>query len=556
MLSAPTYANCSNAEKVNYILLWFGPQGLEIYDSWTHLSDQQLQDQTHVWQAFQDYFEPKTNFRLARYQLRDIRQKPGEPIDSFVTRLKTHSKKCRYPEAIKDDMIIEQIIVGVAHSQIRKQILDHDPDKLTLDKCLNFARTFESTSNQLQHLQPQATRVNAVHRRPTQQKPSRHQAKPRQEQPRQKNHEKAPSSRCMFCGGKRHNRVKCPARISECKKCHKSGHWAIVCLSKKSDHKQPAHEIQEHLQDRSQGPYHLSDEFQKITFDSIDMRDGTQAYATLQIEPYSGMYTNLYGKLDTGSQANILPLRTFAKLYPKKMNDLKEPINITPCDTILTAYNGTQIKQYGYITMPCTYKNEYANFRFYIADTPSAVIFGLDMCLQLGLLNLNCHIKENNAPITTIKQLQAKFPDRFTGIGKLQGEYKIQLKENAKPVKHAPRSAPIQLRDKIQNELARMKKYDVIKRVREPTDWVSSITYVTKADGSLRICLDPSDLNKALKRGQHHIPTMEELSSKFSGAKLFSKLDARSGYWSVQLAESSQLLTTFNTPFGRFCFKP
>ena len=80
----------------------------------------------------------------------------------------------------------------------------------------------------------------------------------------------------MFCGGDRHNRVKCPTRNSECKKCHKSGHWAIVCLSKKSDHKQPAHEIQEHLQDRSQGPYDLSDEFQKITFDSIDMRDGTQ----------------------------------------------------------------------------------------------------------------------------------------------------------------------------------------------------------------------------------------------------------------------------------------
>ena len=93
MLSTPTYANRPKAEKVNYILLWLGPQGLEIYDSWTNLSDQQLQDQTHVWQAFQDYFEPKTNFRLARYQLRDIRQKPGEPIDSFVTRLKTHSKK-------------------------------------------------------------------------------------------------------------------------------------------------------------------------------------------------------------------------------------------------------------------------------------------------------------------------------------------------------------------------------------------------------------------------------------------------------------------------------
>ena len=74
-------------------------------------------------------------------------------------------------------------------------------------------------------------------------------------------------------------------------------------------------------------------------------------------------------------------------------------------------------------------------------------------------------------------------------------------------------------------------------------------------DGSLRMCLDPSDLNKVLKRGKHHIPTMEELAHKFSNAKYFSKLDARSGYWSIVLDDKSQLLTTFNTPFGRHCFK-
>ena len=88
----------------------------------------------------------------------------------------------------------------------------------------------------------------------------------------------------------------------------------------------------------------------------------------------------------------------------------------------------------------------------------------------------------------------------------------------------------------------------------EPTDWVSSLTYVLKSDDSLRICLDPSDLNRALKRGQHHIPTIDELAHKFRDAKYFSKLDARSGYWSILLDEKCQLLTTFNTPFGRQCF--
>ena len=48
---------------------------------------------------------------------------------------------------------------------------------------------------------------------------------------------------------------------------------------------------------------------------------------------------------------------------------------------------------------------------------------------------------------------------------------------------------------------------------------------------------------------------MEELSHILSGAKFFSKLDTKNGYWSVKLDRESQLLTTFNSPFGRCCFQ-
>ncbi|CAM1154056.1 Uncharacterised protein r2_g4222 [Pycnogonum litorale] len=74
-------------------------------------------------------------------------------------------------------------------------------------------------------------------------------------------------------------------------------------------------------------------------------------------------------------------------------------------------------------------------------------------------------------------------------------------------------------------------------------------------DGSLRICLDPKDLNLALKRGQHYTPSLGELTHRLKNANIFSKLDAKSGYWSVVLDPQSQLYTTFNSPFGRYCFK-
>lgn len=87
------------------------------------------------------------------------------------------------------------------------------------------------------------------------------------------------------------------------------------------------------------------------------------------------------------------------------------------------------------------------------------------------------------------------------------------------------------------------------------TDWCSSITYATKQDVSLRICLDPRRLNQSIRRCPHKIPSIEEINPTFTKAKYFTKLDAKVGYWSIQLAKSSQELTTFPTPLGRFCFQ-
>ena len=67
--------------------------------------------------------------------------------------------------------------------------------------------------------------------------------------------------------------------------------------------------------------------------------------------------------------------------------------------------------------------------------------------------------------------------------------------------------------------------------------------------------LGPKFLNQALKRPHHNIPTLEELNHKFTGARYFSILDAKAGYWGVQLHKDSQLLTTFQSPYGRYAFK-
>ena len=64
--------------------------------------------------------------------------------------------------------------------------------------------------------------------------------------------------------------------------------------------------------------------------------------------------------------------------------------------------------------------------------------------------------------------------------------------------------------------------------------------------------MDPRDLNKAIKREHYQLPTFEEISSRLSRAKVFTKLDPNKGYWQIPLDEESTKLITFNTPFGRY----
>jgi len=287
----------------------------------------------------------------------------------------------------------------------------------------------------------------------------------------------------------------------------------------------------------------------------------TEAFASIKIEPYPTHTTNLRGKVDTGAQSNILPLRTFRNIFPHYVDAEGRPTTTTPSSTSLTAYNGTPIPQYGTLTMPCKFEeNRWKTCVFYVAETNGPVIFGLPICTDLGLVTMNCVITSNanevpTQAMNTLDDLKSAFPDRFTGIGKFATEQKLTLESNCTPVRHPPRRAPIQLREQIKAELDRMVNLEVIRPVTEPTDWVSSITHAQKADGSLRICLDPKDLNQSLKRGHHHTPTVEELTHKFANAAVFSKLDAKHGYWSVPLDEPSQLLTTFNSSFGRYCFR-
>ncbi|GBN83400.1 hypothetical protein AVEN_201656-1, partial [Araneus ventricosus] len=109
-------------------------------------------------------------------------------------------------------------------------------------------------------------------------------------------------------------------------------------------------------------------------------------------------------------------------------------------------------------------------------------------------------------------------------------------------------------RSGVKAELARMVKAGVIEKVTEPTDRVSPLVIVVSKNGSLRVCLDPQYLNRAIKRPQYNLPTFEDITSKLAGSKYFSVLVAVSAFWQISLDKDSSRFCTFSSPFGRFKF--
>ena len=169
----------------------------------------------------------------------------------------------------------------------------------------------------------------------------------------------------------------------------------------------------------------------------------------------------------------------------------------------------------------------------------------------------------------TQEKVESTYADVFQGLGKFPGEpYKLRLKPDAVPAKHRPRKVPVHLQDAFHEEVERLVKIHVLEKVTEPTEWVNSFVIVEKVidssnahspnhviKKSIRLCIDPKDLNEALEREPYYSRSIDELISMFAGAKVFTIVDMDKGYWQVVLHPESRKLTCMALDIGRYQFK-
>ena len=127
-------------------------------------------------------------------------------------------------------------------------------------------------------------------------------------------------------------------------------------------------------------------------------------------------------------------------------------------------------------------------------------------------------------------------------------KHKIELTDYT-PIKDRYRRIPPHQYEEVRKHLKEMLDVGAIRRSNSP--WASPAVLVRKKDGSLRFCIDLRKLNARTIKDAYSLPRIEDALDSLNGACIFTSLDLKSGYWQVELDESSIPLTAFTVgPLG------
>ena len=126
-----------------------------------------------------------------------------------------------------------------------------------------------------------------------------------------------------------------------------------------------------------------------------------------------------------------------------------------------------------------------------------------------------------------------------------------------KPVNVPQRLIPYHFREHAQKAIDTMVKEDVIEKHPEnkPAPWISCTVIAPKPYGDIRVTLDARNVSKAIQSTNIPIPRQEDIKSKLSGARIFTKLDFKSAFWQIELDPESRYLTVFHANGTLYCYK-
>ncbi|XP_057305378.1 uncharacterized protein K02A2.6-like [Hydractinia symbiolongicarpus] len=554
-------------ERKRAILLhMIGPNCQEIFETFSDPGTT-FEEALH---KFDEHFSVKKNIPFERHKFHQASQQVGESTDQFITRLRQLSLYCEYGSET-DNEIRDMVIAKTSNIKFRKRLLMETD--LNLQKTQDLGRLFESAEHQNKEIangkqttitsrkrgiviyftryisdavkhdteEESSEQINKLHgRRPPHRSHRKHNAPPHRNNPTKSFNK----PECGRCGMKNHKSHECRrSRDKTCNKCGIKGHFAKMCRTK---NKQQVHQTNHENSD---------DEDEDIYLYKMNTTKSNNF-------PVLVNNSEMTAIIDSGSTTNIIDFRTYKRLFSniqlQKSNARIYPYNATKKLPITGTFKATVAANHHKILA-----------KFYVIPGQGGNLLGHKTAEQLDLLRigpattpinhrtfqLGSRSLSKGIPVST-EQVLNKNNKVFKGMGKLNNfKQKLHIDPDVTPIQQPTRRLPFHTRKKVEAELDRLLKLDIIEPVNGPTSWVSPIVAVPKKNGKIRLCVDMRRANTAIIREKHPIPKLEEILPLLNGATVFSKIDLREGYHQIELAEESRNITAFITHKGIFRYK-
>ena len=550
-----------------------GPEAQEIHSQFRYDATvgESKEDYEQVLRKFRNYCAPKKNTVFERYRYWSRDQMESENVDSWVKDLRIRAVSCEFKEQ-EDLMIRDKLVFGVKDSRVKERLLR--VSDLTMERAIDIIRAAESTKLQLREMAGESasksvdvhafksrgdragssTRGGLSNRRQGQEtravsgsdNQGERQANPRQ--PRNgstdRSNDFAKMYDCTKCGH-RHKARNCPAFGQKCHVCQGNHHFAIFHDRYNQDNSKKMHMVTEEQEDSST-------DNEDIFFGAVDVLNLDSAVLKKHdwVSEVRVGETDVEFKLDTGAQGNILPVSVYRNIIPA--------VSLKPTNVILAGFSrDMRVKPLGVVEYMCKSKETKIKLKFYVIEEGDQPLMGRESCVSLGLLKLVKTVVQGGQSGPQHAQLSWEnirdelYPDNFKGDGELGPEYDIQLNPNVEGTVQYPHKIPYAKLKPLKTTLHKLQERGIIADTEGPTQWVSNLVITNKKNGTIRLCLDPKPLNKAILREHFIIPTPDEIAAKLAGKKVFSVLDLKDAFWHIKLSEKSSYFTTFHTPWGR-----
>ena len=480
------------------------------------------------------HYEPTKNIIYERFKFYSRNQKPSESLTEYIHTLKSLASSCEFGEAL-NEMLRDRFVVGLNDQKTQRSLLSDT--KLTWDKALTAALTMEAAMKDVSAIHGSSD-SKSVHN--VQQSYSANSVK--KKNPVQKNnaskfvkHGKSIPKNyiCRSCGSTSHFRQNCKFLKAECHHCKKVGHIAKICRTNKSntqndktvnkiDQNRPNDENIEYI-------FSINNSHKDPFMINVNCND--------QIIPF---------ELDTGASRTLIPYSAYLKYFKN--------VTLRRSSVKLRKYGETersmQLKGEIQLNVVIPGTNEVTKLGLLVVAENGALLLGRDW---LRSFKFSHNLDEVINKITSFNVLDG-FPELFDDkLGTFKPhKVHIDVKDDVPPKYCNARPVPFRLKDKINDALDKLLQENIIEPVSN-SKWSAPIVPVMKPDGSVRICGDyRMTANKVILLDSYPLPRQEDLFSRLSRGKVFSKLDMSQAYAQLLLDDDSKEITTINTHRGLF----